>query len=167
MEKPYFALQEITRSDFASESLFEISKEVYETFLEPFCLLVNKKRSKQKKNFLQIVEKSLRSSKDKDLVINFNAKKAEESSLQEIFSEITKDEYLEIVNLLEGMANFFKTKSKTDDFFEKTILSSLHILTVIFYETIKSDDPESFHLKKKIWIIDFNNVLFKTRSRSY
>lgn len=158
MEKAYFSLRPLLRSDFASDFLFETAQELQERFLKKFENLVNQVKSPHMKHACKIIEMALRANRDTDLVIDFNEKKAEEASLKELFLETTSSQNSEIADLCFEIKKFLKSRSHSDrgEVFERSILANTGVIVEIYFNNLA--DPETFHREKKIWLNDFNQA---------
>jgi hypothetical protein len=166
MEKPYFSLMSMERSQFASDFLFETAQELQDRFLKGFEKLINDTKSPHMKHFVKIIEEALRAKKDGDLVLNFNEVKAENAALKELFLETSSHQNDQINVFCFEMKKFFKSKSHASidgHFFEKSICGNLGVVTELFYGSI--NDPELFHQQKKAWLIDFNTAKSLKKSK--
>lgn len=166
--KPYAQLQPVKSEDFASEELFKIAQELtnkdtVKGYLVDFERHLNEIPCSFRKHGLRLIEGTLRVKYEEDLNLDFDTtgKREDDSSLQELFLEekLTSAQNADFQNICENLRSYFKSKSHS---FEKHTLenlacSKLAELIEIFYDSIKKNNPETFHsIKKRQWLAELN-----------
>ncbi len=168
-KKPYLKRRQLVVSDFATTEIFVVVTELDSPIMSAFEDHINEVQCSFRKYVFKLIEDVVQVKHFKDLVLDFNKDREDESSAQELCLEPTSKQNADMDIICEGLRRFFKGKANSFEAksLEQLIFRKLEELIEQFRLSIVNNDPESFHRFKRVWLNQFNEQKMKVRTPAH